>query len=71
VWGIDIIGPFPPSFGFEYILMVVDYVLKWIELVTTRTNDHKVVIKFIQSNIFSRFRFPRAIISDGGSHFKN
>ena len=37
----------------------------------TRTNDHKVVIKFIQKNIFSRFRFSRAIISDGGTHFTN
>jgi hypothetical protein len=71
VWGIDFMGPFPPSFGFEYILVVVDYVSKWIEAVATRTNDHKVVIKFIQSNIFSRFGTPRAIISDGGKHFCN
>jgi len=55
-------GPFPPSFGFEYILVAVDYVSKWIKVVATRTNDHKVVIKFIQSNIFSRFGTPRAII---------
>jgi hypothetical protein len=71
VWGIDFMGPFPPSFGFEYILVAVDYVSKWIEAVATRTNDHKVVIKFIQSNIFSRFGTPRAIISDGGKHFCN
>jgi len=64
-------GPFPPSFGFEYILVAVDYVSKWIEAVVTRTNDHKVVIKFVQSDIFSRFGFPRAIISDGDSHFRN
>jgi hypothetical protein len=64
-------GPFPPSFGFEYILVAVDYVSKWIKVVATRTNDHKVVIKFIQSNIFSRFGTPRAIISDGGKHFCN
>ena len=29
-WGIDFMGPFPPSFGFLYILVVVDYVSKWI-----------------------------------------
>lgn len=71
VWGIDFMGPFPSSFGFEYILLAVDYVSKWIEAVATRTNDHKVVVKFIQENIFSRFGMPRAIISDGGSHFCN
>ena len=26
VWGIDIMGPFPSSFGNEYILLAVDYV---------------------------------------------
>jgi hypothetical protein len=71
VWGIDFMGPFPPSFGFEYILVAVDYVSKWIEAVATKTNDHKVVVKFIQTNIFSRFGMPRAIISDGGTHFCN
>jgi hypothetical protein len=28
VWGIDFMGPFKNSFGFEYILVMVDYVSK-------------------------------------------
>ena len=36
-----------------------------------RINDHRVVNKFIVNNIFSRFGCPRAIISDGRSHFTN
>jgi hypothetical protein len=64
-------GPFPPSFGFKYILVAVDYISKWIEAVATRTNDHKVVIKFIQSNIFNCFGTPRAIISNKEKHFCN
>jgi len=39
IWGIDFIGPFPPSSGFSYILLVVDYVSKWVEAIATRTND--------------------------------
>ena len=27
-WGVDFMGPFPPSFGFVYILVAVDYVSK-------------------------------------------
>ncbi|XP_076931478.1 uncharacterized protein LOC143596642 [Bidens hawaiensis] len=63
-------GPFPNSFGNLYILMAVDYVSKWVEAIATKTNDHTVVCKFVQSNIFSRYGVPRIIISDGGSHFK-
>ena len=64
-------GPFPLSFGQLYILLVVDYVSKWVEAVATWTNDAKVVLKFLQKKIFTRFGAPRAIISDEGSHFCN
>jgi len=71
VWGIDFMGPFPPSFGYQYILVGVDYVSKWVEAIPCKTNDHRVVVKFLKSNILSRFGFPRTIISDGGTHFCN
>ena len=70
-WGIDFMGPFPMSFGNLYILLAVDYVSKWVEAIPTKTNDHRVVVKFLKENIFSRFGMPRAMISDGGSHFCN
>ncbi|XXG59188.1 hypothetical protein AAC387_Pa04g1312 [Persea americana] len=64
-------GPFLPSFGCEYILTVVDYLSKWVETTATKTNNHKVVAKFLQSNIFSHFDFPWALINDEGTHFLN
>ena len=63
-WGLDFMGPFPHSFGNLYILVGVDYVSKWVEAVACKSNDHKVVLKFLTENIFSRFGIPRAIISD-------
>ncbi|XP_073121643.1 uncharacterized protein [Henckelia pumila] len=57
-------GPFPLSFGQSYILLDVDYVSKWVEAIATATNDSRVVVKFVQKNIFMRFGTPRAIISD-------
>ena len=71
IWGIDFMGPFPKSRHYEYILVAVDYVSKWVEAVPTKTNDAQVVTDFIRTNIFSRFGVPRAIISDGGKHFVN
>nr|GEW56155.1 reverse transcriptase [Tanacetum cinerariifolium] len=70
-WGIDFMGPFPTSHGNVYILVAVDYVSKWVEAEATKTNDHSVVLKFVKKNIFARHGIPKAIISDGGSHFKN
>ena len=52
IWGIEFMGPFPPSKGKEYILVAVDYVSKWIEAIPTRTNNHRVVNQFIINHIF-------------------
>ena len=71
VWGIDFMGPFPPSFGNLYILLAVDYVSKWVEAVSCPRNDANAVVSFLQKNILSRFGTPGTIISDGGSHFAN
>ena len=71
VWGIDFMGPFPMSFGNSYILVGMDYVSKWVEAIPCKHNDHRVVLKFLKENIFSRFGVAKAIISDGGTHFCN
>lgn len=70
-WGVDFMGPFSISFGYLYILVVVDYVSKWIETIPCRKNDHKVVMKFPKENIFARFGISKVIISNGGTHFCN
>ncbi|XP_072054291.1 uncharacterized protein [Arachis hypogaea] len=42
VWGIDFMGPFPLSYFNTYILVVVDYVSKWVEAIASPTNDTRV-----------------------------
>ena len=68
---IDFVGPFPASFLNEYILVVVDYVSKWVEEIASQKADGKTMIKFSKKNIFTHFGTPRVLISDGGSHFCN
>ena len=63
--------PFPSSFGNLYILLVVDYVSKWVEAISCPRNDANTVVRFIQRNILSTFGALRTIISDEGSHFAN
>ena len=36
VWGIDYMGPFPKSHNCEYVLVVMDYVSKWVEALPCR-----------------------------------
>ena len=31
LWGMDFMGPFPPSYNNLYILLAVDYVSKWVK----------------------------------------
>ncbi|XP_015964894.1 uncharacterized protein LOC107488651 [Arachis duranensis] len=71
VWSIDFMGPFPNSSGYLYILLVVDYVSKWVEAIPTHLDDANTVISFIRNHIVCRYGSPRAIVSDQGSHFCN
>ncbi|RDX98250.1 gag-pol, partial [Mucuna pruriens] len=71
VWGIDFIGPFLVSNGYSYILLAIDYDSRWVKAIATKTNDAKVVVDFLKSNIFCRLGVLKDLISDQGSHFCN
>jgi hypothetical protein len=71
VWGIDYMGSFPKTRNCEYILVVVDYVSKWVEALPCHAPNAKNSKKMFEETIFPRFRVPRMVISDGGTHFTN
>nr|GEV06730.1 reverse transcriptase domain-containing protein [Tanacetum cinerariifolium] len=51
VWGIDFMGPFPSSRGNKYILVAVDYLLKWVEAKALPTNDARVVLQILEKSL--------------------
>ena len=71
VWGIDTMVPFVSFHWMKYILLAVDYMSKWVEVIAFVNNKGNSVTTFLKKNIFYRFGTPRGIISDGGSHFCN
>ncbi|GJZ05161.1 reverse transcriptase domain-containing protein [Tanacetum coccineum] len=48
VWGIDFMGPFPKSHNFEYILVAIYYVSKYVEAKALPTNDAQFIINFLK-----------------------
>jgi hypothetical protein len=72
-WGLDFIGEInPPSSGQnKWILTTTDYFTKWIEVVTTRNATDKVIMKFLETNIFSRFGFPSKLVTENSQAFKS
>jgi transposase InsO family protein len=69
VWGIDFMGPFKNSHGYEHILVMVDYVSKWVEAMPCRKASTEEPIAMTKSMIFPHFGTPRILISYGGTHF--
>ena len=70
-WGIDFMGPFSSSYSYLHILVCVDYVTKWVEMIHCVANDAKTVVNFLKKNIFTGFGTPRVLISDEGKHLCN
>ena len=48
VRGFDYMGPFPSSNEYTHILVVVDYVTKWVEVIPTSSADHNTSIKMLK-----------------------
>ena len=70
---LDFIGEIhPPSSGKnKWILKATDYFTKWIEVIPTINATDKVIINFLEENIFSTFGCPTKLIRDNAQAFKS
>jgi transposase InsO family protein len=69
VWGIDFMGPFTNSNGYEHILVMVNNVSKWVEAIPCRRASMEESISMIKNVIFPHYGVLRILKSDGGTHF--
>ncbi|XP_059306370.1 uncharacterized protein LOC132057783 [Lycium ferocissimum] len=72
-WGIDVIGPIEPkaSNRHRFILVSIDYFIKWVKAVTFKSVTKKAVVDFVHSNIICRFGIPKTIITDNATNLNS
>jgi transposase InsO family protein len=71
-WGIFFTTCNPSSAaGHHYIIVVVDYFTKWVEAMSTYSNEVKTTTLFLFNHIITRFGIPKSIVIDHGTHFCN
>ena len=70
-WGLDFVKPPAKNKHAEYILVVIDYLTKWMEAKAIVKNDACTMAKFLDENIFTRYGLPIELVSDQGTHFIN
>eukprot|EP00253_Pinus_taeda_P009214 PITA_09214 len=69
-WGMDFVGPInPPSKQKSYIIVCMDYLIKWVETKAIKAAIEEKVADFLRENIFYKFGYPRELVTDQGSQF--
>ena len=59
------------SNGHRFILVAIDYFIKWVEAASFATVTKNVVARFIRHNLIYRYGVPERIITDNGTNLNN
>src|SRR6266498_2940943 len=71
-WEVDIVEPLPITReGNRYIVVAIDYFLRWPEAKPLKTANADTVATFLYEEIICRFEALRILQSDRGTHFIN
>ncbi len=57
--------------GNKYIIVAIDYVVKWVEAKALKTNTMAVIAIFLYECILTKFGCPLIIVTNQGVHFIN
>jgi len=66
----DIMGPFPKSKGFVYVLVVQDLFTKWVECFPLRAANGKKICEALEE-VISGWGAPKFLLTDNGTEFAN
>ena len=67
---IDLMGPYPRSGrGKRFILVITDLFSRWVEAFAIGSSDTSVILRLLEQEVFPRWGYPRAILSDNGPQF--
>ena len=66
MWGIDVIRPvnLKASNEQKFILVVIDYFIKWVEASSYAHVTYKVVKRIIEWDLICRYGAPDKIVTD-------
>jgi transposase InsO family protein len=72
-WGLDFIGQFKDnsSNGYSWIITAIDYFVKWVEAIPTKSATDKVVMDFLEDKIITSFGVPAKITIDNAKAFSS
>jgi len=69
--GIDTVGPLPVTAdGNRYIVVITDYLTRWVEATAVPTNDAAAIAKVLFDTV-PRHGYPERILSDRGTEYVN
>lgn len=70
-WTFNLVREIRPALSKsqKYILVGIDYFVKWIEVIPLVNANQEAAINFIQKHIIYRFAIPETITTDQGSIF--
>ncbi len=66
-WGLDFVGSTKPTRRYtrnKYILVAIEYAIKWVETRALRSNTKTITTKFLYECILTRFRCPLTIVTN-------
>lgn len=73
-WAIDFVGQIQPQgkkTGAWYIIIVIEYLTRWVEAQLMKDCTGTTTKKFIFEYVLTRFVCPKILMSDHGMHFLN